>query len=367
MNRRFSFRVLGILASIGIATGIIGCLQHRYPAPGTKVHRCGDEIMVCGQLFHTGTRVVLWDDPHGYNAYSTYKRFGPFGLASYEATTDPAAYANDIGATNPATIPAAHPDFSPNRYGYRIKGLSPAEIEKVRGGWSLPDLQKKVDQFVIHYDDCGTSQICFRVLQDQRNLSVHFMLDLDGTIYQTLDLQERAWHATISNDRSVGIEIANMGSYGPHESIAPLREWYHRDANGKIRITIPARYGDGGILTPNFVGYPARQHLIVGPMQWEMQKQYDYTPQQYAALIHLTAALCKVFPRINCDCPRDASGKPIDHQLTHEQWENFHGVLGHYHIQREKSDPGPAFQWDYVIHGARQLLGPDYLDRKRVD
>jgi len=38
---------------------------------------------------------------------------------------------------------------------------------------------------------------CFKVLHDHRDLSVHFMLDLDGTIYQTLDLKERAWHATI--------------------------------------------------------------------------------------------------------------------------------------------------------------------------
>jgi tyrosyl-tRNA synthetase len=45
---------------------------------------------------------------------------------------------------------------------------------------------------------------CFKVLHDARDLSVHFMLDLDGTIYQTLDLKERAWHATTSNSRSVG-------------------------------------------------------------------------------------------------------------------------------------------------------------------
>jgi N-acetyl-anhydromuramyl-L-alanine amidase AmpD len=34
----------------------------------------------------------------------------------------------------------------------------------------------------------------------------------------------------------------------------------------------------------------------------------------------------------------------------------YHGLLGHYHIQENKVDPGPAFQWDYVVEGARQLL-----------
>jgi len=41
---------------------------------------------------------------------------------------------------------------------------------------------------VIHFDDAGTSRTCFLVLQDDRDLSVHFMLDLDGTIYQTARL-----------------------------------------------------------------------------------------------------------------------------------------------------------------------------------
>ena len=30
--------------------------------------------------------------------------------------------------------------------------------------------------------------------------------------------------------------------------------------------------------------------------------------------------------------------------------------MGHYHVQTNKSDPGPAFQWDLVINGARNLL-----------
>ena len=55
----------------------------------------------------------------------------------------------------------------------------------------------------------------------RRGLSAHFLLDLDGTIYQTLDLRERAYHAGASNSRSIGIEIANVGSYGPEEK----NEW----------------------------------------------------------------------------------------------------------------------------------------------
>ena len=38
-------------------------------------------------------------------------------------------------------------------------------------------------------------------MQDIRGLSVHFMCDLDGTIYQTCDVKERCQHATDSNSR----------------------------------------------------------------------------------------------------------------------------------------------------------------------
>ena len=31
-------------------------------------------------------------------------------------------------------------------------------------------------------------------------------------------------------------------------------------------------------------------------------------------------------------------------------------MLGHYHIQTNKVDPGPALQWDYVIGEARRLM-----------
>jgi N-acetyl-anhydromuramyl-L-alanine amidase AmpD len=199
------------------------------------------------------------------------------------------------------------------------------------------------------------SRQCFNVLHDHRDLSVHFMLDLDGTVYQTLDLKERAWHATISNDRSIGIEIANMGAY-TSENAKPLQDWYEKEANGDVRITIPKQLGDGGIRTKNFVGHPARKELVRGTVQGEELVQYDFTPQQYEALIKLTATLSKVFPKIKCDYPRGADGKVLPHKLADDDLRAYEGVLGHFHIQTNKTDPGPAFQWDRVTDGAQRLL-----------
>ena len=335
-----------ILLSLTIAV-ITGCAskprEHKSKfagvKPGTRLHRSGDEIVVAGQFFHTGAPVVLWTDPGGYDAYRVERRFAPWDEAGYAPTTQKV---KDIDA--------------PARYGLRTRVLEDAEIEKVRGGgWPLELVQDKVDQFVIHYDVAGTSRQCFKILHDLRGLSVQFMLDLDGTIYQTCDAKEAAYHATKSNHRSVGIEIANMGAYP--STTATLKEWYSKDRTGRTRITIPARFGDGGIRNKDIVLRPIREELVAGQIHGTTYRQYDLTPQQYDSLTKLTAALCTALPRIECDYPRDENGDLIRTNLADDQWQAYSGVLGHWHVQRNKQDPGPAFQWDLVIDGARKLMG----------
>src|SRR3989441_423843 len=248
-----SRQFLGLLLAIPL---ISGCKT--MPKPGTFAARQGDEIVVAGQFVHTGTPVVLWMDPGGYDAYRVERRFSPIDKSDWEHSREEA---KDL--------------TTPNRYNLRRSGLTDDEIQRVRGGgWDLPLLQKVVDQFVIHFDVCGTSRQCFNVLHDHRDLSVHFMLDLDGTIYQTLDLKERAWHATTSNSRSVGIEIANMGAYGLDED-NPLGDWYAKDSRGLTRITLPPEFADGGIRTRNFAGHPARPEPVRGAIQGADLIQYD--------------------------------------------------------------------------------------------
>jgi N-acetyl-anhydromuramyl-L-alanine amidase AmpD len=322
------------LVALGALLLFAGCRTY----PGKPAARHGDEIVVAGQLFHTGTPVVTWMDAGGYDAYRVERRFSPFAESSYEKTV---AAVKDI--------------TTPNRYSARTNKLAPDEIEKIRGGgWTLPQLQNVVDQFVLHYDVCGLSKTCFNVLHDHRGLSIHFMLDLDGTIYQTLDLKERARHATISNDRSIGIEIANMGAYPPGTTKV-LDEWYGRDAKGQTVITIPARVGDPMLRVKNFVGRPARPAPVRGTVQGTDLVQYDFTPEQYAALAKLTAALTTIFPKIKCDIPRGPDGQVLPHKLPDADLAAYQGVLGHYHIQTNKTDPGPALQWEKLMAEARAL------------
>ncbi len=331
MKTRFVFPVLAVLLCAG------GC--GTLPRVGQWEPRRGDEIVAAGQFFHTGTPVVLWLDPGGYDAYRVERRFAPLEQSDWR---DSQAEVTTLK--------------TPNRYGIRMGNLTSDQIETVRGGgWTLPLLQSVVDQFVIHFDACGTSRTCFLVLHDDRNLSVHFMLDLDGTIYQTLDLKERARHATIANERSIGVEIANIGAYGESEK-NPLAEWYQTDSHNQTRITVPKRFGDGGFRTKNFMGHPARPDPVRGTIQGDDLVQYDFTPQQYAALTKLTATLCRIFPKLKCRYPTDPQGKLIPHKLPDAELKTYQGVLGHYHVQRNKNDPGPAFDWERVVGGAKKIL-----------
>ena len=319
------------LCALTAAAFFTGCVS-----PSGKLQkRKGDEIVVAGQLFHTGTKVVTWMDPGGYDAYRVERRFGPYAESDWEHSKTKLT--------------------SPNRYSLRAKGLTDEQIEMFRGGgWDLPSLQQKVDQFVLHFDVAGISRNCFKTLQDARTLSVHFMLDVDGTLYQTLDLKERAWHATSSNDRSIGIEIANMGCYSNKEK-DPLSKWYKSD-NRHTMMTIPESCGPNPVRTPHWSGGPVRHALVEGQVQGKTLHQYDYTPEQYKALVRLTATLCSVFPKITCDYPRDEKGQLITHKLPDEELSNYHGVMGHYHVQTNKVDPGPALQWDYLISNARKMM-----------
>ena len=306
---------------------------------GQRLPRQGDEIVVCGQMFHTTTPVVLWMDPGGYDAYRVERRFASLDEADWETSQEAVEHLR-----------------RPNRYDIRKEVLTDQEIEKVRGGgWELGMLQQVVDQFVIHYDVCGTSQTCFKVLHDHRGLSVQFMLDVDGTIYQTLDLKERARHATISNSRSIGIEIANMGAY-PRDKMGPLEKWYAKDDAGRTTLTFPKDPDVLGIRTKGFVGRPLRNELIEGNIQGQDLVQYDFTPEQYESLIKLTATLCQVFPKLRCAYPVDEAGTLIPRKLDEQDWQAYRGLLGHYHVQLNKVDPGPAFQWDQVVDGAKLLL-----------
>lgn len=283
-------------------------------APVTSPYRfaAGHELLVAGERVPIDAPVVLWTMEPRYDAYVEAPRFAAEGPTGKR--------------------------YRPGREA-RTPELA-AAVE--RDGWTRAHLAEQLDLFVLHYDACGTSRACFRVLQDERQLSVHFLLDLDGTLYQTLDLVETAWHARAANPRSIGIEIAHVGAFPPAER-ERLARWYEwREEGTRIR---PERLATAELRTRAFEARPAREAFVHGTIHGEEFLQPDFTPEQYRTLTTLARTLHELFPRITLDAPRDAAGRVRMDALTDAEEADFHGILGHYHLQTDKLDPGPAFDW----------------------
>lgn len=295
----------------------LGCVAGRTQRPKSSQ---GRELVVCGRRVPVDAPVILWHQAPYYDAYSIEPRF-------------------ESGRKEP---------IRGLRYG-PVRTFDGSDLEqRLRAEPNdLETLREAVDLFVLHYDVCGTSRTCFDVLQDRRKLSVHFLLDLDGTIYQTLDLKERAWHAAHANSRSIGIEIAQIGAWPVGDET--LERWYAHDDEGAY-VTLPERVARGE-LPPDLEARPARPQLIQGEIHGMPLLQYDFTRPQYDSLVALTSTLCRVFPRLAPDAPRDANGAVRTDRLTAEEYAAHRGLIGHYHLTTSKIDPGPAFDWERLVAG----------------
>jgi N-acetylmuramoyl-L-alanine amidase len=77
-----------------------------------------------------------------------------------------------------------------------------------------------IDLLVLHYTGMQTGQAAIdRLCDAQARVSCHYVVEEDGTVWQLVPEERRAWHGGISswrghqalNGRSIGIEIVNPG------------------------------------------------------------------------------------------------------------------------------------------------------------
>ena len=168
--------------------------------------------------------------------------------------------------------------------------------------------KRGVRLFVNHWDVCLSSRSCQSIL-DKRGISVHFLIDNDGTIYQTLDMQHGAWHAGSErvNRASVGVEITN--AFYPK-----YQEWYKRNGFGERPIVSSARVH--GEKLDDFTGfYPVQIealkalwmaiHESTGIEMQTLLNQFDNTSKRYE---------------------QDA------------KYGKFSGFVSHYHVSKNKID-----------------------------
>lgn len=83
-----------------------------------------------------------------------------------------------------------------------------------RKGGATPDM------LVLHYTDTQTAEDALGILTDPvAQVSAHYLIDEDGTVFRLVAEEQRAWHAGLSywrgerdvNSRSIGIELQNPG------------------------------------------------------------------------------------------------------------------------------------------------------------
>ena len=172
-----------------------------------------------------------------------------------------------------------------------------------------PDRQPTM--FVNHWDVCLSSESCAKIL-NKRGISVHFLIDNDGTIYQMLDTQHIAWHAGIprykgGNDKGIGVEISN--AYYPK-----YQEWYIKHGFGTRPIQEHG-YVHGNTLQPFMDFYPIQLQAL--KVLWEA--------------VHLGIG-------IPLEYPKNEKGH-VDTGV-HRECERgiYHGICNHYNFTNSKID-----------------------------
>ncbi len=197
---------------------------------------------------------------------------------------------------------------------------------------SLSAVQAVIKKFVLHHDGVNSSQVCMNVLHNERGLSCHFLIDNDGTIYQTLDLALMGYHAAAFNSDSIGVEFCNRGI-----------------------LDNPDYYATAAVKHPISDDYFINGHKM---------KSFDFTPQQYEAFYMLSGALVKHLPNLALEYPRDpqlpakpawGTVGPVTAEGDSLPMPSFAGFCGHYHLTTRKWDPGPFDfkKWIDKLRGQR--------------
>ncbi len=282
------------------------------------------KIVACGKNLDIGTRVVLWDE-----GFACPNKRGRSTCSQHDPRLNDA----------------------PSRKDSAYKILSPES--------AYAELTQHVHQFVLHYDACYSSLHCHQLMQDSSFKGSHFYLDLDGTVYQTCDLYWKTNTAPADdrqgNERAIHVEMANLAS----EALARDSEWLptnhdkYLNKKGAWILKLPSEYSKK-ILTPGFQPRPARAYGNRGYFSRKINgrviRMWDFTEEQYQALIHLCIGINRLLPGVKLQVPFDKkTGRhPLDRLSNYAK---FSGILGHAHVQKGengvtcKYDPGSAFNW----------------------
>jgi len=254
--------------------------------------RVSGNLIIANQRFHIEAPVINYTEP-------------PYWDSTKEYCIDTQNY----HPTCPGGVPYGK---LPHPYTKRYSTRGP--LRRYGNNPPLEAVKAVIRQFVIHHDGCQSAEMCFNVVQNERGLSCHFLIDNDGTIYQTIDLALMAYHASEWNTNSIGVELCNRGD--------ALRE--------------PNLY-QSGKLGPKRepVKCTINNHTILA---------YTYTKEQIDSMTRLGRALQRLLPNIPAEFPQSSPGVQLWDTMPASASFRFAGYIGHYHLTTQKWDPGP---WNF--------------------
>lgn len=181
-----------------------------------------------------------------------------------------------------------------------------------------PDPLVKPTLFVVHWDAAESSRSCYDILCS-RKLSVQFMLDTDGTVYQGIDpVNGTCWHAGTVNRWAWGVEICN-----------PVYLKYQDPKHPRPVTTLGVRGDNSKIL--GF--YPEQVAAAVKLCHWVCD--YAGIPKQLPALKGKPGVVYNSY---------FAPAPPTNRWDVH----GFSGVCAHYHQDNLKIDEG-LLLWDALV------------------
>lgn len=271
----------------------------------TTIIRPSGNIIIGGRAFPTDARIVNFLDPPHWNARSEY-------CMSLDRNPAPRCTRSPDGKGDYPYGPP--PGYS--AYTQRFSTRPALRRKEWNNGFdaTYEAVRPLIKQFVIHLDNCYTAEMCWDVLQNERGLSCHFLVDNDGTIYQTLDLALMGYHASEWNTNSIGVELCNIGS-----------------AKENARVYASGKYG------------PDRDHKPV-KINGHTYLAYEFTKPQMEQMRKLSRALLRLFPNLPPEYPQSSPGVQAWDTLPGSVTHAFSGYIGHYHLVPEKWDPG---WWDF--------------------
>jgi hypothetical protein len=261
------------------------------------IHRPSGKLIIGGQAFDTDAPIVNFREGPRWDGTST---------VCIPTQTEPNAFARCPGGLPYA--PAGGGTGFQKRYSTRPM----LRQRQWNNGENAPyeAAKRSIKQFVIHHDGCSSADMCFNVLQNERGLSCHFLIDNDGTVYQTVDLSLAAWHAGAWNTNSIGVELCNRG-----------------DAKKEPTYYSSGKHG------------PQRRQKAC-KINGHTYLAHDYTDEQYDALRKLTRALLRLLPNLPAEYPQTSPGVQEWNTMPPSASFSFSGLIGHYHLIPEKWDPG---------------------------